>query len=181
MQASDRSSVAMLWRRCLAGLVLGLCASASHGEQLVFDPAPVVTCLEGGGGRDCIGLASATCMEATEGGYSTIGMVGCISAEHDWWDADLNSSYRALRTLERAADAGWPSVPGMLPRPSGVDALRDMQRAWITFRDATCFYDELQWWDGTGASLVGAACRSQMTAEQALRLRRLMADLQIDG
>jgi len=156
-------------------------AQSKDYTGLRFDEALITACLDGGQWRDCIGVASNACMDATEGGYSTIGMVGCISAEHDWWDADLNSSYRALRTHERAADASWPSVPGMLPRPSGVDALRDMQRAWITFRDATCLYDELQWWGGTGASLVGAACRSQLTAEQALHLRRLLADLEIDG
>lgn len=161
--------------------VTAVCAAlaappAAAFDRLVFDAAPLVACLAAGGGRDCIGAAADPCMEATEGGFSTFGMVGCLSAEVDWWDGDLNATYRRLRELERAGDAEWDANPmGLLPRPSGADGLRDMQRAWIAFRDTTCSYEALDWWGGTGASLIGVTCHLQMTAEQALRLRGYLA------
>jgi len=182
-----RAPLALL---ALAGLPAAAPAAAQEG--LRFDAAPLLACLAAAGpgagdaakgdgaatdgaARACIGLAAEACMAATEGGWSTIGMVGCVSAEHDWWDADLNTTYRDLRARERQGDADWPQTPGILPRPSGADALRDMQRAWIAWRDATCLYEELDWWGGTGAALIGASCRLQLTAEQALRLRGYLA------
>lgn len=150
--------------------------SAGAARDVRFDARLIAACLnrgeaETGHGRSCIGAAATACMEATPGGYSTFGMVGCTDAELSWWDADLNAAYQALRAQERRADAAWRPIPGMMPRPSTTDALRDMQRAWIGWRDATCLYEELQWWGGTGASLAGLSCRLRLTAERALDLR----------
>ena len=157
-------------------LVLSLLAapavaqSAKDDERLRFDGALIQSCLDNGGWRDCIGVAANACIEATPGGYSTMGMTGCTLAEAEWWDARLNAEYQALMASERAADAEWQPIPGMLPRPSGAEALRAAQRAWIAWRDATCTYEELQWWGGTGASGAGAGCRLHLTGEQVLRL-----------
>lgn len=149
---------------------------AAWGQGVRFDARQIQSCLDRGEGRACIGAAAEACMEATPGGYSTVGMGGCTAAEEAWWDAELNAAYQALRTRERRADTDWQPIPGMLPRPSGADTLRDVQRAWIGWRDATCQYEELQWWGGTGASLAGASCRMRLTGEQALTLRAYLAD-----
>lgn len=148
----------------------------SKGDGLRFDPGLIRSCLESGGWRDCIGVAAEACMQATPGGHSTAGMGGCLGAEAEWWDARLNDHYQTLRARERAADAEAPPIPGMPPRPSGAEALRELQRAWIAWRDATCFYEELQWWGGTGASSAGAACRMRLTAEQTLTLMSYLAE-----
>lgn len=150
-------------------------APAVAQDGLVFDPAPLAACVEGNGGLDCLWIAANACIAATPGGNSTAGMIGCAAAERDWWDADLNASYQRLRQGERFTDETWTNPPGMIPRPSGAEALRDVQRAWIVWRDATCRYEELQWWGGTGAALVHVSCNLQLTAEQALTLRRWLA------
>ena len=54
-----------------------------------------------------------------------------------------------------------------------ADSLRDMQRAWIGFRDARCTYEASLWQGGTGASPAVLNCRLQETAEQALYLNAL--------
>jgi len=165
--------------RTALALLLALAAgpaAAKDDNGLRFDPSHAQNCLADGGWRDCIGVAAQRCMEFTEGGYSTQGMSGCLAAEHAWWDGELNALYQELRARERAGDADWQPIPGMLPRPSGADALRDMQRAWIVFRDATCRYEELQWWGGTGASGAMNGCLMRVTAEQVLALRGYLAE-----
>lgn len=161
--------------RFAALLLMLVAAPAGAQGGLVFDPAPLAACVAANRGMDCAWLAANACIAATPGGNSTAGMGGCARAELDWWDADLNATYRSLRDGERATDSDWTDPPGMAPRPSGAQALREVQRAWIAWRDATCAYEELQWWGGTGAGLAGTSCRLQLTAEQALTLRRWLA------
>jgi uncharacterized protein YecT (DUF1311 family) len=161
--------VALAMALTAAGLSMAAPVPAA-AQPLRFDAGLITACLDRGEERACIGVAADACMEATPGGYSTVGMVGCTDAELTWWDADLNTAYQALRAQERRADAEHRPIPGMPPRPSTADALRDMQRTWIGWRDATCLYEELQWWGGTGASLAGVTCRLHLTAERALAL-----------
>lgn len=114
-------------------------------------------------------------MEETEGGYTTPGMAGCLDAEREYWDGELNAAYGELRARAQQFDAD-PPIEGLPPRPSSVDALRDMQRAWIAFRDASCRYEQLQWWGGTGASGAYTGCLMRLTGEQALTLRSYLAE-----
>lgn len=139
---------------------------AALADEVAFSADYTNACLEEGGWSDCIGLAAQRCMEFTPGGYSTYGMNACIDAERQWWDDRLNASYRALREIERATDADAP--PG---QPSLADALREMQRAWIGFRDASCNYEVLQWYGGTGAGTAWQSCQMRLTAEQSLVLQ----------
>ena len=158
-------------------LALGLAALAfpAAAEGLKFSPRAVETCIAQGGWRDCIGTAANACMEETEGGYTTPGMAGCLDAEREYWDGELNAAYGELRARAQQFDAD-PPIEGLPPRPSSVDALRDMQRAWIAFRDASCRYEQLQWWGGTGASGAYTGCLMRLTGEQALTLRSYLAE-----
>lgn len=163
-------------RKVLAlAMVSLLLPGAAVAENLNFSPRAVNDCLEGGGWRDCIGTAAQACMEDTEGGYSTPGMAACLDAERAWWDGLLNTAYGELRERARTIDAEEP-IPGMAPRPSDETALRDMQRAWIAWRDASCTFEAQQWWGGTGASGVYVGCLMRLTGEQALHLRSLLAE-----
>jgi uncharacterized protein YecT (DUF1311 family) len=42
--------------------------------------------------------------------------------------------------------------------PPVAEALRDMQRAWIAYRDASCDYERAQWGGGTGGGPATAGC-----------------------
>ena len=158
-----------------AALILALLAApAAAQEAPPFDPAPLLACLEGGGtADDCAGLAANACMEG-EGGSSTVGMGFCLGAERDWWDGRLNDSYRQAMTRAQEADAELKEL-GSAAAPQ-APALRDMQRAWIAFRDAACTHEATRWGGGTGAGPAAAQCALTLTARQAMHLDGLTRD-----
>src|SRR5215467_14289035 len=88
-------------------------------------------------------------------GQSTQGAAACYRAEQEIWDALLNENYQALR--EGLDDAQ-------------KEKARDMQRAWIEYRNTTCqfYYDKIQ---GTMATEMTAACLARETARRALLLK----------
>lgn len=142
-------------------VLLALCAApAAAQEAPSFDPAPMVACLEAEGGRDCAGRAARACMEG-EGGQTTLGMNQCFAAERDLWDARLNDAYRS--GMDRFT-------------PVGAEALREMQRKWIAFRDAACDFEAVRYDGGTLAGTVRLQCQMELTADQALRLDASLAE-----
>jgi len=148
-------------------LILSICPGAAAAQDISFDPEATETCLERGEGRNCIGLAAQACMESPDA-YTTVGMGFCLGAERDWWDARLNVVYQRLMTRETDRDAEMEEIGATAPKVA--TALRDMQRAWIAFRDAACLYEYSQWGGGTGGGPAHASCTMQLTAEQTLAL-----------
>jgi len=106
-----------------------------------------------GMGETCIGIGSGPCLDKAAD-PSTAGMVACVARERAVWDDILNETYNRLRA--KLDD-------------KQQQKLRDMQRAWIAARDATCGF----YWDfyqGTMASPMSAGCVNKETAERALFL-----------
>ena len=106
-----------------------------------------------GMGETCIGIVSGPCLDKAAD-PSTAGMVACVARERAVWDDILNETYNRLRA--KLDD-------------KQQQKLRDMQRAWIAARDATCGF----YWDfyqGTMASPMSAGCLNKETAERALFL-----------
>jgi len=155
-------------------ILLNVSYAPAAAEDLVFDMDQTVTCLDRTDvvheQRACVGASAEACMEATPGGYSTVGMGACLEYEYEYWDGRLNDAYRVLLDSERADDLEWGQPV------KKADALRDMQRAWIAYRDATCDYERSQWGGGTGGSPATAACLMRLTGEQALYLEGAMAE-----
>jgi len=135
-------------------------------QELVFDITPVEVCIRAGGGESCAGKAAEQCMQATPGGHTTVAMSGCSQREATYWDGWLNTVYQQLYASLAAQDASAPSYA-----PKQADALRDMQRGWIGFRDAKCAYEASQWGGGTGAGPASASCHLHETARQMLYLQ----------
>lgn len=150
-------------KRLAISLILAAAAAAPAAAQdLIFSPRATESCLASGADfRDCIGLSAQACINDTPGGYATAAMSGCFYRELDWWDARLNTSYgfavRHAKQFDR--DNGGFG-------PSQEEALREMQRAWIIFRDRTCDYERSQWGGGTGGGPAAAECLMRETAEQ---------------
>lgn len=144
-------------------------------DALRFDPGLIESCLADEGGNDCIGVAAHACVADTPGGNSNAGMIDCFSREADWWEAAMEEAFEALLESEKLGDEWAASQPDGASRPSGVQTIRDVQRAWADWRDASCIYERLEWWRGSAERLVGAFCRLQMTGEQTLRLRLYLA------
>lgn len=152
-------------------LALALLAGPAAAQDITYSDDATASCLAGAEEfteqRACIGLSANLCMEAP-GGYSTYGMGGCLDRELRYWDTLLNENYRARMVQAKSADEDTAMYQPELPKQA--EALRDMQRAWITFRDAACDYERSQWGGGTGGGPATLACLMRMTGEQALLL-----------
>jgi len=150
---------------------------AGQAQELIFNMRQTLSCIEaaptGAAARACIGASANACMNATDMGSTTVGMGGCIDRELSYWDGRLNASYRALRARDRSEDAEFAGAAGYV---SQADALRDMQRAWIGWRDATCDYERAQWGGGSGGGPATLGCLMRLTAEQALYLETMMVE-----
>jgi len=159
----------------LIGVAIFLVAAnppAVAQDDLVFDISLTKSCLReastAGEKRECIGESANACMRANSLGGSTYGMGGCLNFEAEWWDGQLNIVYKKLRRQEKADDEANAEFSDNLPKQA--EALRDMQRAWIAYRDATCEYEYSQFGGGTGGGPAGIACTLHLTAAQAIYL-----------
>ena len=120
----------------------------------------------------CVGRAAQTCADNHGAGPNMV-YAACFEAEAAYWDAALNDAYNDLKGLaadRQSWDVGYQ--PDAL-----VTALRDMQRAWITYRDATCANAvAIAAPFGSAAGPAGAECRVVQTARQYFVLRGMRQD-----
>ena len=150
--------------------VLILLAPAPLAAQhLIYDFSDSTACVaeqeDWYGKLQCVGTAAGNCMENTPGGYSTVGMGGCLWSEMEDWDRELNRLYGPTITRLTAEDKEYDSPV------SQADALKALQRAWIPYRDAACAYERSKWGGGTGGGPAEADCMMRMTAERAIALQ----------
>lgn len=144
-------------------------------QDLVFSMQDTDSCLASkaeSGPESCIGVSAQICMQKTVGGGSTVGMGGCLDAEWNAWDARLNKNYQKLMAREKSEDAEMADVGSVAPKQAV--ALRDMQRAWISYRDARCNFVGAQWGGGTGTGPATLDCHMQVTGQQALFLQQML-------
>lgn len=93
------------------------------------------------------------CMDATGG--VTVDMLNCIAAETDRQDDALNAAYRRVRA-DMDADSR--------------EELRDVQRAWIAARDATCNSRGMDAGRGSYSGVAYNDCILSQTAERVIWL-----------
>jgi uncharacterized protein YecT (DUF1311 family) len=100
-------------------------------------------------------LVAASCIER---GGSNLGTADCYRIERAIWDDILNENYKALMA----------STDDLKDQAK----LKEMQRAWISFRDTTC---DFYWYKIHGSMVVPmtAACRLRKTARRAFLLAGL--------
>lgn len=152
-------------KRLIIWLAFGLSATSPvFAQELSFSKAHTEACLQEAVGLseryDCIGASAGQCMTETLGGETTVGMGGCLDRERAYWDARLNETYQRL--LAQQAD-----------RETAItDNLRAMQRSWISYRDARCDYEFVQWGGGTGGGPAILDCLMRATAEQVFILEQ---------
>ncbi|MCB9994666.1 MAG: DUF1311 domain-containing protein [Hyphomicrobiaceae bacterium] len=114
---------------------------------------------------NCIGVVSEACQRETPSNTSTLGMTNCTRRETLWWDQKLNDYYRVLqKNLE----------------PALFEQLRDTQRKWIAWRDASCDFEYTFWQDGSIRNIFYSSCQLQMTADRMIDLRTMLDWLNID-
>lgn len=153
----------------VCGFVL-MFGSQSFAQEMVYSPAATEACfanmVEDQNPDTCIGVSALACMEVNEGGWSTVGMGGCLNRELEYWDARLNDVYHRVRAAAKATDVEIQEIGSSVSSQAG--AMRDMQRAWIVYRDATCEYERTMWGGGTGGGPATVACHTKLTAKQSL-------------
>lgn len=85
-------------------------------------------------------------------------------AEQDWNDADakLNDAYKRAMEVMKAVDANLDTADR-----GAADSLRAAQRAWVTFRDATCAAEGWSYHGGSAEPMVIYACRARVSDARA--------------
>ena len=105
-----------------------------------------------GEGACAFKLVAEPCIEKDG---SNLGTANCYRMEETIWDQVLNENYKELMaSIEEKNDQ---------------NKLKEMQRAWIAYRDTTCDF----YWNkihGSMAVPMSAACRLRETARRALLL-----------
>lgn len=153
---------------------LAALAAPAAAQEFEFSMAAFESCLAGRApgedARTCIGASADACM-ATDAGGTTVGMGACLSRELSYWDDRLNRVYGAAMTKARAIDTEMNDLGSAAPPQA--PALRDMQRAWITFRDAKCDHARSLWGGGTGGGPATVDCLMQTTGVQVMYLEKL--------
>jgi uncharacterized protein YecT (DUF1311 family) len=158
-----------LFRAALAALSLALlavfigvaAAAAQERKPAAKDVSAIRACAEkyadnvDEGERRCLfRLVADPCLKRPDS-VSTHGMAECYRVEQEIWDGLLNDNFKALRgDLDDDQQA----------------RLREMQRAWIAYRDSTCAFYQVKI-QGTLAVPMGAACVARETARRALLLK----------
>ena len=89
----------------------------------------------------------------------------CAEAEFRSADADLNVAYKAARERMRQIDAQLAA-----PQRGAEIALRDAQRAWVTFRDQACLAEAYVFAGGSAQPMVYSGCLGRITAQRAADL-----------
>lgn len=102
----------------------------------------------------CVRRAALKCMEAPDGG-TTLGITDCFERETGWWDARLNQTYKLLQ--ENLSNEEFSK-------------LKEVQRAWMAFRDAQCRFTYDFYAPGSIRQTYTAACYLRETARRAIDL-----------
>ncbi len=98
------------------------------------------------------------------------GMNYCAHQDYLAADADLNATYKRVRGILR--NTAYDSL-----RSDGkteAEALRDAQRAWITYRDLACDMEGIHFRGGTMEHLLVYACLARLTRQRADELGLLV-------
>jgi uncharacterized protein YecT (DUF1311 family) len=148
----------------VAALILSAAAFAQD-KPAAKDVAVIEKCIKTKTGRHwawerCIGIISEPCAKNEES-MRPSEVIACEDGERAVWDSILNESYRRLREALDDEQKG---------------KLQEMQRAWMASRDKNCafLYDYFQ---GTMANPMIAACLSRATGMQALYMRAFADDV----
>lgn len=92
-------------------------------------------------------------------------MTDCAYQEWKTADAELNSVYKRVMGMLKDQDDQLDDA-----QRGGPEALRDAQRAWITFRDKTCEAEGFAMRGGTAEPMVVGFCLTRITRERIAHL-----------
>jgi uncharacterized protein YecT (DUF1311 family) len=107
--------------------------------------------------EECVGAVADACLEKGKD-LSVYDIIGCHGDEADVWDERLNHDYQALMKTMKGPDK---------------ERVRDLERAWIDFRDKKCAYRQMED-EGMVGMIQNIHCYNVETARQALFLQDIL-------
>ncbi|CDX22610.1 exported hypothetical protein [Mesorhizobium sp. SOD10] len=111
----------------------------------------------------CINYVTELCSFESDDGRSQLGLIDCANREVSVWENRLNTTYAAL--MAKAAR-------------KARDGYRNMQRAWIAYRDARCKAEaSAETINSDRQSNIIVSCELDATARQALILDDELSDI----
>jgi uncharacterized protein YecT (DUF1311 family) len=122
---------------------------------------PLCLCLLGS-------AASAQDLDCTNP-VTQLDMNQCAYADWEAADADLNSAYQAAMALLKDWDTNLPE-----DERGGTEALKEAQRAWITFRDMACEAEGYAMKGGSAEPLLVYGCMRLLTEERTTHLTSMV-------
>jgi uncharacterized protein YecT (DUF1311 family) len=145
-------------------------ALPAGAQDFTYDPTILTDCLQAEEAQPniCVSRAAMSCTEG-EGGSSTVGIVSCFEAEQEQWAAIMADSYDILMADAQRTDQDMKDL-GSAAEPQ-APLLDAMQAKWAAYRDEACAWDASRWSGGSGAGPAAAACDTELTGQQALRLK----------
>jgi uncharacterized protein YecT (DUF1311 family) len=93
----------------------------------------------------------------------------CAYADWEAADAELNAVYKVAIAMLEQWDADLP-----VNEKGGAKALREAQRAWITFRDKTCEAEGYAMKGGSAEPLLVYGCMRVVTKERTAHLKGMI-------
>lgn len=105
--------------------------------------------------------ASAFAADNCKNPQSQLAMNTCAAKDYDREDARMNKTYKELVSkLEK----------------DRREKLKEIQIAWIKYRDLQCDFDSSSYEGGTMYSLVHSSCLSQMTKQREKDLKAMLEE-----
>jgi len=96
----------------------------------------------------------------------------CAYLDFEAADRELNQLWPQVIASARAADAEIDRTNDQAP--TSEQALRNAQRAWITFRDEHCTYEGHEARGGSMETMLYEGCRATLTRQRVAQLRGLL-------
>lgn len=155
-------------RRALA---LCLLAGTAQAQDFTIDPAAIDACRAQFSDTPmvCAGQEAEACVDRYGGGPNMV-VSACQALELAYWDDALNARYATLQDLAQAEETGeFQFEPEQLSK-----GVRDIQRTWISYRDARCGHALARakpFGSAAGPAING--CLLRETARQVFELERL--------
>lgn len=109
----------------------------------------------------CLALPAAAQAQSCADAQNQMELTQCAYDEWQIADAELNEVYPRVMAILKAQDAELDPI-----YQGGPAALRDAQRAWVTFRDKTCEAEGFAMRGGSAEPMVVAGCLRTLTEER---------------
>lgn len=117
----------------------------------------------------CLTLPAAAQEVDCANAMAQVDLNACAYQDWEAADADLNAAYKRAMALLQDWDANLPSA-----EQGGAQALKEAQRAWITFRDKACEAEGYAFKGGSAEPLLVYGCMRVLTEERTAHLTSMV-------